>query len=108
MKPSRAYIVPNLPHTWTTNEYVRPSLAMVTVPVIDLRAHLLLSFHGDRSKQLVLRQQLPFSLPPAVELYNASLRGGSLGVHIGQRKLDVRLMLESEKRAQASELSTNP
>ena len=31
MKPSRAYIAPNLPHTWATDEYVRPSLAMVAV-----------------------------------------------------------------------------
>ena len=28
-KPSRAYIAPNLPHTWATNEYMRPLLAMV-------------------------------------------------------------------------------
>ena len=71
-------------------EYERPSLAIVAVVsfflsldlllrcnqsstpsrVIDLRAHLLLSFRGDRSKQLVPRQQSPFCLPPAVELFN--------------------------------------
>ena len=34
--------------------------------------------------------------------WRASLWGGPLGVQIGQRKLDVRLMLETEKRAQAS------
>lgn len=59
MKPSRAYNAPSLPHTWAlTNEY----------PVTDLRAHLLPSFHGDRSKQLVPRQQSPSCRSPAVEL----------------------------------------
>ncbi|EDR06233.1 uncharacterized protein LACBIDRAFT_300525 [Laccaria bicolor S238N-H82] len=57
MKAIRAYIAPNLPHTWATNECVRPSLAMAA-PVIDLRAH-----HGDRSKQLVPRGQSPFCRP---------------------------------------------
>ena len=34
--------------------------------------------------------------------WRASLWGGPLGVQIGQRKLDVQLMLGTEKRAQAS------
>jgi len=44
--------------------------SLVAAPAIDLCVHLLLSFHGDRSKQLAPRQQSPFCLPPAAESFN--------------------------------------
>ena len=48
MKPSRAYIAPKLPHTtWATNEYVRPSLAMVAV--VCLSSSLDLSLRSYQS-----------------------------------------------------------
>ena len=42
MKPSRAYITPNLPHSWAINEYVRPSLAMVAAVCLFSSLDLLL------------------------------------------------------------------